>query len=141
MNTSSQSGPGELGRCAGELLDESDYIDQEQAGAQGVPEDFQAAGRDGLGDILAVAKDGKVYCFAHGCGDWKIKTLAFESLERLETYVRLHHQFSIPDAADAESLKCLRQQLKELKKEQKRSPYFCKTLILHWRTSWRSWMT
>lgn len=103
-------------------------LTKSRKGLEDFPQEYQVIGRDGLGDILAVASNGKVYCFAHGCGHWETKTLAFENIDRVKEYVSFQRKFNISDKADAKELKQQLKEIRELKKRCGKSPYYVEEL-------------
>jgi hypothetical protein len=83
------------------------------AGLGGFPADYRVLGTDDLGDVLAVDGKGKVWCFAHGTGDWSSRTSAFADEAQFRAFVEFQHELEPP--RDEETIDELRDRLARIK--------------------------
>jgi hypothetical protein len=100
-------------------------LDDDPDGLGTFPAGHRVVGRDDLGDVLAVDAKGRVWCFAHGTGDWtSARTLAFASVALLHEHVAFQRQLEPPSSdAGVDALRARATAIERFVKGREGAPY------------------
>jgi hypothetical protein len=100
-------------------------LDDSHDGLGAFPAEYRVVGRDDAGDVIAVDAKGKVWCFAHGTGDWATAgSLAFANEALLQEHVAFQDHFDPPPHdADLAALRARRAAIQQFMKGRKGTPY------------------
>jgi hypothetical protein len=99
-------------------------LDDGRDGLGAFPDQYRVVGRDDLGDVLAVDAQGKVWCFAHGSGDWQQKTAAFDTVARMHEHIAFQQHFESPDRdEDLDALRARKAAIEQFMKGRRDAPY------------------
>jgi hypothetical protein len=97
-------------------------LTRSREGLDGFPAGYDVIARDGLGDVLALGSEGKVWSFHHGEGSWR-PSLAFASRTQLEAYLAFQVRFEWPCDADLATLLTRKAELAAFAKTMRGAPY------------------
>jgi len=100
-------------------------LDDSRAGLGSFPRDYAVVARDDTGDVLAVDEQGKVWCFAHGSGEWmSSRLLAFDTVALLHEHVAFQEQFELPPhEVELAALRARQQAIRQFMKGRRGAPY------------------